>query len=101
MGGREIKRNIPIASYVLKKTVNIIPRIIKAIPPAFSFFQEKINKRPRRIAGMLCIKNPPIFSEKDPSISKTSREKRTTIQIRIIMIILGDQKRILFLFICF
>lgn len=52
-----------------------MPKIIKPMPPARSFFQEIISHIIRMIEGTLCITNPIIILSTVLFSEKTSREK--------------------------
>jgi hypothetical protein len=72
--GREIIRKVSKLWYVLKKQMENNPRKIKRYPPISSFFQAKAKAIAKTMVGMLCIKNPPVFSRNVPSVERTSKE---------------------------
>lgn len=106
-----IKRNITLpiiniglnfaSGEIINATIKPIrqahPSIKNIIAPTLSFFQDKINMTTKINDGILCINNPSNISQKLDAESNTSNENIARNNTNIIIIILGVQKRNLFL----
>lgn len=90
--GIEIKMKLKILLYVRKKNVNSTLIAKNITPPMNGRFHDTIRIIIRIKDGILCIKKPPIFCRKEPSISKTSREKREMNNIKTMVRIRGIHK---------
>lgn len=96
--GKEITNRLIGSLYVLKNIVNNTERIIKAIPPIFSFFHERISKAIRIKTGIECIKNPITICKEKADPLKISKENKLKNKINAIDKALGSQYNIFFIY---